>query len=146
MVKRTSIYRVLVVIALNCGLLAQAFAQHPKTPLGMAYELYSWQDGSEGKWNFSLLPSPSGVYIRGDAVFSKDATMRGSQELYRKIAALPAGSHIFWFDWILPNTPENMKASQRLKVPSGDLMKEIRRYAEAHHVPIEMMESKANFK
>src|SRR5437667_8861461 len=54
----------------------------------MGYELYSWKQ-SNGRWNFSLLPSPSGVNVTAEEVFDKKFLLSGTKELKRKISDLP---------------------------------------------------------
>jgi hypothetical protein len=117
--------------------------QFASVPSGGTYELYSWQDDPDGEWNFSLFPSPSGVRIPADAVFSAGETIHGASALYRRIAALPAGSNIIWFDSVVgPITADNVKAIQRLKLPNRALVKKVRQYAESHHVSIEMADAR----
>ena len=104
----------------------------------MSYELYSWH-APDGSWNFCLLHSPSGRYIQGEEVFTKRLLLGGVSELNRKISKLPVGATIYWLDRILPVTDRKAKESQSLSYPPENVIEQIRRYAEARHVDVQML-------
>lgn len=124
-------------VAIFCA--AQSRPNDSLRKLPTLYELYSWRDDPNGTWNFCLLPSPSGVYTPAEAVFSKKFLLRGMNDLKREISKLPTGARIYWFDRILPETAANAKESQRLSYPPQRVIDEVQRYAETHHVQVEVM-------
>lgn len=136
---RTVLIRQTVVLTLTCIAFALCSAQGPNDSLRkppMGYELYSWQ-GADGSWNFSLLPSPSGVNIPAEAVFNKKFLLRGVNGLNREISKLPVGATIYWLDRILGNGPKTKK-SESLSYPPANIIEHVRRHAEARHVEVQM--------
>jgi hypothetical protein len=105
-----------------------------KPPMG--YELYSWQP-PDGSWNFSLLPSPSGVNIPADAVFNKKFLLRGVKALNKEISKLPAGTTIYWLDQILGSSPK-MKETGIISYPPANIIDQVRRTAETFHVELQV--------
>jgi hypothetical protein len=108
----------------------------------MGYELYSWKE-SGGNWTFSLLPSPSGVNVTPEEVFNKKFLLSGAQELKRKISGLPAESTIYWLNRT-SGTGKQGKGSKKLSYPSAETVKEIRAYAEAHKIKVELLSGEQN--
>lgn len=104
----------------------------------MGYELYSWQEPNNS-WSFRLLPSPSGVNIRSEEVFNKKFLLHGVNGLKREISKLPIAATIYWLDHILPGTGPKTKQSERLIYPPGNIIEQVRRYAEKRHVDVQML-------
>ncbi len=102
------------------------------------YELYSWE-APKGVWNFSLLPSPSGVNLRAEDVFNKTVLVRGVSALNQRISKLPVGATIFWLDRILPETAPKTKKSERLTYPPTNIIEQVRRYADTRHVEVQVL-------
>jgi hypothetical protein len=103
----------------------------------MNYELYSWQ-GSNGSWNFRVMVSPSGVNVSAEGVFDKKFVVKGVSQLKQKISGLPEGATIFWPDRISLSTGEKARESAKLSYPPAEIIKDIRRYAEAHKIKVEV--------
>ena len=70
-----------------------------------AYELYSWQD-TNARWRFCLLPSPSGVNLSAEQVFSKKCVLSGVKQLKQKMSGSPEGTTIYWLDRIVGTSQE----------------------------------------
>jgi hypothetical protein len=121
-------------VAMCCA--AQARPNHPVRKFPTLYELYSWQDGRSGIWNYSLLPSPSGVYTPAAAIFS--SKVKRVDALTRQVSKLPIGARIYWFDRILPETAENAKQSQRLGYPPQAVVDKLQRYAKTRKIEVEI--------
>ncbi len=107
----------------------------------MAYELYSWQE-SNGAWDFCVLPSPSGVNVSAEQVFSKKCQLRSVKELKGKISVLSVGAEIYWMDRLSAGNGQAAKGSKRLRFPPSDTMQDIEHYAEAHKIKIEVLSDK----
>jgi len=107
----------------------------PAVPMG--YELYSWQESS-GRWSFSLLPSPSGVNVPLEEVFNKKFVLAGPTELKRKISSLPAGTTIYWLNRT-SGTDQRSEGSKKLRYPSAQTIQDIRHYAEARGIKVELL-------
>lgn len=130
----------LLLVALICITVAHCFAQTANAPLRkppMGYELYSWH-GPNGSWNFSVLPSPSGVNIPAEAVFNKKFLLRGVKELNKELSRLPAGATIYWFDRILGNGPKT-KETERLSYPPANIIDQVRQTAGTLHVEVQVL-------
>jgi hypothetical protein len=106
-----------------------------KPPMG--YELYSWQ-APNASWNFSLLPSPSGVNITAEAVFNKKFLLRGVKGINKEISSVPAGATIYWLDHILGSGPKT-RHTERLSYPPANIVDEVRRTAEPFHVEVQVL-------
>ncbi len=104
----------------------------------MGYELYSWQERT-GSWSFSLLPSPSGVNIRAEEVFNKKVRLRGVVELRGRISKLPAGATIYWLDGLSGEAGPKTKEAGILSFPPAGIIEQVRRYAKARHIEIQML-------
>jgi hypothetical protein len=104
----------------------------------MSYELYSWQE-SNGSWNFCVLASPSGVNVSAEQVFNKKFLLSGVKELKRKISELPVGATMFWPDRILLSTGQKAKESEKLSYPPSETIQDIRHYAEARKIKVEVV-------
>ena len=72
------IIRQAMLLAVGCiGMALYASGQVPDSAqrtVPMAYELYSWQEN--GGWNFSVVPSPSGVNVPAEEAFNKKFLLR----------------------------------------------------------------------
>ena len=120
------------------GSVAQAPAHSTHLPPRL-YELYSWPQ-SNGIWNFCLLPSPSGVNIRAETIFDKKVRLTGVAQLEHRVAELPAGTRIIWLNGITSGespTPE----SKKLALPPSQTLKQVKRYAGAHGVQMDIPSS-----
>ena len=133
----SSMPRTLVMLALILAAIPPSAAQtsdgfaHPSPRL---YELYSWRQ-SNGIWNFCLLPSPSGVNIPVETIFSKKFRITGIDQLERKISLLPTGMRIILMNGITADqTPT--RESSKLAVPPSHTVEQVKRYAEQHHVQV----------
>ena len=129
------------ILLIVVGFIATAMvlvAQQTSKMGSMAYELYSWQQ-PRGAWSFSVVPSPSGVNVSAEQVFNKKSVLRGVTELKRRISDLPSGASILWPDRISLNTGEKAKESAKLSYPSAEIMQDIKRYAEAHKIKVEVL-------
>ena len=84
------------------------------------------------------MPSPSGVNLRAEDVFNKTVLVHGVNGLNRKISKLPVGATIFWLDRVLPETAPKTKASERLSYPPAKIIEQVRRYAEARGIEVQM--------
>lgn len=104
----------------------------PKTP--MAYELYSWQNSS-GTWDFCLLYNTSSQKTVKE-VFNRKITLQGVEKLKNRISELPAGASIFWVDRLPAGTGPKAKGSESLKYPPAEIVSDVKRFSEAHHIDI----------
>jgi len=102
-----------------------------------SYELYSWQEGN-GTWNFRLTPSPSGVNVSAEQVFDKKYVLSDVGVLKRELSRLPVGTTIYWLDH-LTGIPHETKDKAKLGYPTSKMVQEIRHYAEAHKIKVEML-------
>ena len=134
------IIRQAMLLAVGCiGMALYASGQVPDSAqrtVPMAYELYSWQEN--GGWNFSVVPSPSGVNVPAEEVFNKKFLLSGVKDLRRKLSTLPEGATIFW-PVRISGADQDAKGSQRLRYPSSETVEAIRKYAEARKIKAEML-------
>lgn len=140
----TSLRQVVLLVTLAYMAIAVCAAQEPagslqKPPMG--YELYSWQEPN-GRWDFSLLASPSGVNIKAAQVFDKQFLLHGIEQLTRRISRLPSGATIYWLDGISGETGGRAKGSRGLAYPSENVMEQVRQYAETTHVKVKVLREK----
>jgi len=126
--------KLLLLAFLGCTATLCASLQFPHSAAPMAYELYSWQ-GSSGGWNFSVLASPSGPNLLAQEVFDKKFLVTGINELKRKISRLPEGSTVYWLDRL---TGTQEKEGDKLGYPPKEIVQDIRRYAEARKIKLEI--------
>jgi|GraSoiStandDraft_24_1057298.scaffolds.fasta_scaffold37465_2 hypothetical protein len=127
-----------LLIVITCAAMnLYASKQRPSSGVPMGYELYSWQQPN-GSWSFSLLPSPSGVNVSAQEVFNKKFHLSGVKELKRKISGLPAGATIYWLNRI-SGTDQKAKQGEKLSYPPSETMQDIRHYAEARKIKVEML-------
>jgi hypothetical protein len=110
-----------------------------KKTLPLAFELYSWQD-TKGNWNFCVLPNTNRLKTVPE-VFNKNTALRTIDQLRRKLANLPEGASVFWFDRIGAATGPNAKAGKDLAYPPPSIVETVRKYAEAHKLRLEMLPS-----
>ncbi len=100
-----------------------------------AYELYSWQQ-SDGTWNFSVLPSPSGIPLRSEQIVDSKRKLRGLDQLKASLSKLPSGTLILW-----PHQPEDAaKQNVRFQHPPKEIMDELGAYAKAKGLKIDFFE------
>lgn len=99
----------------------------------MNYEVYSWQE-SDGKWTFSLVGSPSGVYTSIETVFDKRFIVGDLDDLKRKLSTLPKGSSILWINGPVRGDEDRIK---KLKNPPPKLKEEIRQFSKEHGISLE---------
>lgn len=102
-----------------------------------SYELYSWRE-LNGRWDFCLVASPSGVNVSAEQVFDKKLRLRGVPELKRKLSRLPVGATIFWLDRILGRS-QRAGEDGRVGYPPSVMINDIRHYAETHKIKVEML-------
>jgi hypothetical protein len=69
-------------------------------------------------------------------VFDEKRTLRGFDQLKRKLDALPEGARMSWLNRIPLGTGPKAKGSERLGYPRSDVIQEIRRYAEGRNIKI----------
>jgi len=100
------------------------------------YQLYSWQDPQAG-WNFAILPN-SDREKTAAWVFDKRGVIRGVDELKLEISKLPKGSSILWLDRLNPGEIPKKKESERLEFPPMQIISDVRRFAEAHGIKLEI--------
>jgi hypothetical protein len=115
--------------------MAQAQKSEVATPTSSRiYELYSWR-GSNGAWNFSLLPNTSSEKsVR--LVFDKKVPSHGLDQLKKTISLLPEGATIALLDRLPTGTGPKAKGSERLTYPPPDVLAEIRRYAATNKIEV----------
>lgn len=116
-------------MALLC--IAQGRAAGSGVPL--TYELYSWQ-GPKNDWNFCLLHTTNRQKTVQE-VFNNRSVLHGIEELRHKMAELPPGTSIVWFDR-LTLSGVRLKGSEGLKYPPKETIEEISRYADVHGIQI----------
>lgn len=121
----------------SLGMTLCVSAQGPKAGqiVPTYYELYSWQES--GTWSFCVLPSPSGVNISAEQVFSKECRINGVESLKRKMFTLPEGSTMLWLARIT-GASWDTKDSKRLRYPSSEAVQEIRKCAESRKIKLEI--------
>jgi hypothetical protein len=101
-------------------------------PIG--YELYSWREAS-GEWNFCILYTTSiGKTVK--QVFDDKRTLRGFDQLKRKLDTLPEGARVSWLNRIPLSKGPKAKGSEGLGYPPSDVIQEIRHYAEGRNIKI----------
>jgi len=88
---------------------------------------------------FLPLASPSGVNLRAEDVFNKTVLVRGVIALKRRMSTLPVGATIFWLDRILGETARKPKESEKLTYPPASIIEQVRRYAEARRVEVQVL-------
>jgi hypothetical protein len=131
-------------LLLALGLAATPFIV-AQTPDGFAhpaprlYELYSWPE-SDRIWNFCLLPSPSGVNIPVGRIFNKKFRVTGLDQLKRMIPLLPTGTRILWMNGITSGQTPTAE-SKKLALPPVKTVKQVKRFASAHGVQVEVPSS-----
>jgi hypothetical protein len=96
--------------------------------------MFSWQQATDS-WNFCLLPSPSGVYMQAEQVFSEKCRVNGATGAKRVIAKLPMGSTVYWSNQL---QPEDMNSrGKRLTYPPEKVIEEIEQFAERHGIHVQ---------
>jgi hypothetical protein len=124
--------RSLSLLVLVCWTTAVCFVvhaqAHPQPEEVTVFELYSWQD-AKGEWTFGLFPAISSSGLHPDVIMRKSSALTGQDKLKRAIAALPAGSQIYWLDnsngwW------KNAKGWEHIKYPPAEVIADIRKYCE----------------
>jgi hypothetical protein len=103
------------------------------------YELYSWS-GTGGGWNFCIRPNTSSE-ATVEEVFNEKTVLRGVEQLKRRIARLPAGAEIYWFDRIPLGKGPKAKGSERIGYPPAEVREQIRGYAEKHRIKVLILSS-----
>jgi hypothetical protein len=78
--------------------------------------------------------------VTAEQVFNKKFFLSGPQELKRKISGLPAEATIYWLNRT-SGADKQRKGSKKLSYPSPEMVQEIRDYAEAHKVKLELLSS-----
>jgi hypothetical protein len=135
--KSTLLVLALILAAIPCSV-AQTSADSTHLPPRL-YELYSWPQ-SNGVWNFCLLPSPSGVNIRAETIFDKKVRLTGVAQLEHRIAELPTGTKIIWMNGITSGESPTAE-SKKLALPPSQTLKQVKRYAGAHDVQMDVPSS-----
>lgn len=102
------------------------------------YELYSWREAN-GIWNFSVLPSPSGVDIPTETVFAEKFALRGVDKLRRKISALPSGSKVLWMDRISASKSSQAPGNTNLAYPPASIVEQVKRYAQKKRIEVKIL-------
>lgn len=97
------------------------------------YELYSWET-SKGSWNFYLTDTTNRQKTP-EEVFSEKTALHGMEQLKRKMAKLPRGSRIVWFDR-LTLKGVSVRGSEPLKYPPKETVDEVRRFAHTHRIEL----------
>jgi hypothetical protein len=95
----------------------------PLIPQPIVFELYSWQQGKE--WRYSLWEGTTTVRSP-ETVRARKNQLPNTTFLKGRIAALPTGGRVYW--------RENRSAG--FSLPSQELTKEIREFAEGSQVKI----------
>jgi hypothetical protein len=132
---RLAVSVLLLILAANTHCVAQQSGAATPVPHGL-YELYSWQQ-SNGRWNFCLLPSPSGMNIPAEAVFDERMRLHDVTSLKRKISELPADSEILWMDQ-LSGTGQKANGSDKLACPPRKIVDQIEKHAEKYHIKVNL--------
>jgi len=104
----------------------------------MGYELYSWQEPN-GSWNFSIVPSPSGVNVSAQEVFDKKFVLRGVKDLKRKMSKLPEGATIYWPNRMSGADQNATKEANKLSYPPSETIQDIQHYAEGRKIKVELL-------
>ena len=126
--------KLLLRIALIEILVVMSLGQAARAP--MAYELYSWQKPA-GTWNFCLVPSPSGVNVTAEQVFSGPCHIPSVGDLKRRISVLPERATVIWLDRFTGTGQASGKGG-KLGYPSSKVVMDVKHEAESHNVKIEM--------
>jgi hypothetical protein len=138
----TPMKSILLVVALTLATIPSSVAQTPDSSAHLPprlYELYSWPQSND-TWSFCLLPSPSGVNIPAETIFNKKCRLTAVAQLKRKISEFPTGTRIIWMHGIATGkspTPE----SRKLALPPRQTVEQVKRYAGAHGVQMEILSS-----
>jgi hypothetical protein len=122
---------VLVVCCVGLPIAAQPQSGEQKAPL--TYQLYSWEDTSSG-WNFCVLHDTNRQKTVAK-VFSPKATLKGLDQLKRKLSEMPEGSRLVWFDRLTVGGVK-VKGSESLKYPPDEVVAQVRQYAQARNIEI----------
>jgi hypothetical protein len=119
-------------IALACCWLGTlCFAQAGDTGQPpQTYVLYGWRD-SAGSWNFTLFPGYISREFSRQEVYNSAGTFKGLDAFKQRISELSAGSTLVWHERV---TDKGRYA--RLGFPPKDIVKEVRRYAEARKIEV----------
>lgn len=123
------VYRIAAIAMVSCAM-GPVFARHSIPPI---YELYSWQE-TDGGWSFSLLPDTDRQKTI-EEVFHPGKALRGLARLERKIATLPRGSQLVWFDRLTIGGVR-VQGSDRLKYPREDTVAKVRLSARARDIEV----------
>jgi hypothetical protein len=127
-------------IALIWMVFSVCFSQDSGTSFSkvpMDYELYSWP-GTGGDWNFCVRPNTNSE-ATVEQVFNKRTVLRSVAQLERRISELPAGAKVYWVDRIPSGKGPRAKGSESLTYPPADIRNQVRKYAEKHHVEVEVL-------
>lgn len=108
----------------------QGRGQGEKTRRG--YDLYSWK-AADG-WNFSVLYNTDRQKTVKE-VFDPKKTLRGLNELKRRVSEIPAGELIVWFDRLTVGGVK-VKGSEGLAYPPEEVITEIISYARGRGIDI----------
>lgn len=122
----------LLVVA-RVGFSMPAQPQSSQENPGPAFQLYSWGDAN-GDWNFSILPDTNRQKTVAE-VFNPKVTLKGLEQLKRKLSAMPTGSHVVWFDRLTLGGAK-VKGSESLKYPPDQVVAEIRQHAQTRSINI----------
>jgi len=101
-------------------------------------DLYSWTDAS-GEWRFCLLPSLSGRQYRVEEILDTRITLKGVDELERKMDELPEGTGIFWNESVA--ACKWIKCQETFAYPPANMMGRIRAHAELHYISLDIFNS-----
>ena len=126
----------LALVAISPGVVPQARDVSGQLPPPSLYELYSWPQAGGG-WDFSLLASPSGVNIPAESIFNKKVRLNGVTQLERRISRLPKGAGIIWISGIMPREAQTSQ-TRRLALPPTETVEQVKHYAEAHGIQIDI--------
>ncbi len=121
-------------IAILAIMPALAVGQAARAP--MAYELYSWKNPA-GRWTFCLLPSPSGVSVTAEQVFSRQCRIGGLDDLKRRISELPEHATVFWLDHVW-GKDEKAGKGEKLCYPPSNVVADVKHEAGSHGIELKM--------
>jgi hypothetical protein len=113
-------------------MVAQPQSGEEKPPL--TYQLYSWEDANGGGWNFSVLHDTNRQKTVAE-VFNPKVTLKGLDQLERKLSEMPKGSHVVWFDRLTLGGTK-VKGSESLKYPPDQVVAEIKQHAQTQNIDI----------
>jgi hypothetical protein len=102
--------------------------------VSIGYELYSWQ-GANGEWDSCVLYTTSSRKTVKQ-IFDEKITLRGFDQLKRKLDTLPKGARVSWLRGIPSGPSPKPKGSERLGYPPTEQIQDIRRYAEGRNITI----------